>query len=303
MLSVIICTYNRQAFLDQLFSGLLNQSLEKDKFEVLVVDNNSSDQTKAVCDNWISKHPELNMRYILESRQGLSHARNRGIDESRGSLLAFVDDDAHTPFDYLRKLHDFFLEHPDIDGAGGRIVLKFEGSRPDWLNRYVDSLLGHFDLGEQQRPFRRGEYPRGSNMCFRKAVFAPTGGFDTGLGRTGSQMLGGEEKEFFIRFKRKGFEAVYLPQAWLYHLVPENRLTMDYLRKQAEGVGHSEAVRVRQLGGFSILGMMLTEAAKWVATFLLMTGYVLSGYKTKAGFLFQFRKWVSMGMSRGMKKK
>jgi glucosyl-dolichyl phosphate glucuronosyltransferase len=303
MLSVIICTYNRQPFLDQLFEGLVSQTLNKDQFEVVVVDNNSTDQTKAICEKWIADHPEIRMRYVLETRQGLSHARNRGIQESRGSLLSFVDDDAHTPPDFLRKLNDFFLEHPGIDGAGGRIVLKFEGSRPDWLNKYVDSLLGHFDLGDKTRLFRKKEYPRGSNMTFRSHVFEKAGGFDVELGRTGNVMLGGEEKEFYYRFRDHGFRAVYYPEAWLYHLVPDSRLSTEYLRKQAEGVGYSEALRVRQQGKLIAARLLFVEAAKWVATLLLMIRYTLSGQASKARFLFRFRQWVSRGLSDGLKKR
>lgn len=299
-ISVIVCTYNRSRFLPPLLDSLAEQKLPAKSYEVVMVNNRSTDDTESVCKAWTRDHPEVAFRYVVENKQGLSHARNRGMAEATGDVVAFVDDDALLPPSYLQTLYDHFAAHPETDGAGGRIRLMFEGKEPLWLNRYISPMLGYFDLGDKEKPFRGRQYPRGSNMAFRRRVFDRAGNFDVRMGRAGQQMLGGEEKEFFSRFRAHGFRGVYLPGAWLYHLVPQERLATDYLRKQAEGIGRSEAIRRSGQGLPAMLGGLMLEWLKWPASLLLCVGYLLRGRWVAAGFLLRFRGWVSGGMWQGL---
>ncbi len=299
-ISVIVCTYNRSRFLPPLLNSLAEQKLPAPAYEVVLVNNRSTDDTESVCKAWARAHRQIQLSYVVENRQGLSHARNRGIQEATGDVLAFVDDDALVPPHYLQTLYDHFVAHPESDAAGGKIRLMFEGKEPPWLNRYISPMLGYFDWGEKEKPFRGRQYPRGSNMAFRRRVFEQAGGFDVRMGRTGRHLLGGEEKAFFARFRAQGFRGVYLPGAWLYHLVPQERLAMDYLKKQAEGIGRSEAIRQSGRGLPAMIGGLMLEWLKWPVSLLLCFTYVLRGRWAAAFFLLRFRRWVSRGMWQGL---
>lgn len=116
--SVIICTYNRVAYLPRTLEALASQTVPCQDFEILLIDNNSRDNTPEVCRDFQEKHPELNFRYLVESRQGLSFARNRGIDEAQSDVLIFIDDDAFAAPDYLQNIIRFFESTPDAAAAG-----------------------------------------------------------------------------------------------------------------------------------------------------------------------------------------
>jgi glycosyltransferase involved in cell wall biosynthesis len=201
------------------------------EWEVIVVDNNSGDQTRDVVENYIRKYPGR-FQYLFESRQGLSRARNAGILAARGEVIAFVDDDVVAEPTWLRSLTASLFEE-NWAGAGGRIVPPDGFEPPKWLTVGgpfdISGALALFDLGD--RPSELSRPPYGTNMAFRKGVFEKCGMFRVELGRSGSNLISGEDTEFGKRLMSAGERLRYEPGAVVRHPVPAERLNKKYFRK------------------------------------------------------------------------
>ena len=118
MISVIICTYNRERYIYNVLGSIAQGTLQPDRYEIILVDNNCTDNTRSEVDRFCKDYPQISLHYYVESKQGLSHARNRGIKESNGDLLVYVDDDATVNTDYLKTYANWFASHPETDAAG-----------------------------------------------------------------------------------------------------------------------------------------------------------------------------------------
>lgn len=296
-LSIVICTYNRERFLPGLFDSIVAQTLDKSLYEVVLVNNNSTDKTEELCKEFMANYPEINCSYFIETNQGLSFARNRGIDESRGEYITFADDDALLTPDFSEKACQYLDQHPEVSEVGGPILLQYMGRVPAWENPYMNSLLGYFQPSQQRYRMvkKNRKYPRGSNMTFRASIFEKCGKFNVQLGRVGRVLVGGEEKDIAFRIFDAGEAIDYEPSILVYHLVPEERTTLDFIKRQALGTGKSERVR-STLPGNSYAKRLIFEAAKWCATILLWFRYMLTLKPAKANTLVRFRWWVSEGL-------
>jgi len=194
-ISVIICTYNREQYLSKCLGNLANQSLPVTSYEIVLINNCSTDATEEVCHSFRENNPHILFRYITEKKQGLSFARNRGIREAKGDVLAFLDDDAIPSYHYLRQIWLYFRNPKNKALAGGgKILPLYETTEPGWMTRYLMPIVSVIDLGERSRFFPPDRYPIGANMFFRKEAFRKYSGFNTDLGRKGRELLGGEEK-------------------------------------------------------------------------------------------------------------
>ncbi|MGB7434374.1 MAG: glycosyltransferase, partial [Candidatus Acidiferrum sp.] len=229
--SLIICTYNRceslLKTLESVAASVLPPSIE---WEVVVVDNNSQDQTSAAVEEFSDRHPGR-FRYLFEPTQGLSNARNAGILAAQGEVIAFTDDDVIVHPSWLLNLTRPLLER-SWAGAGGR-VLPFQGVvLPPWLSLSPPYDLGGrvaalFDQGGEPKELNLPPY--GANMAFRREMFQKYGHFRRDLGRRPDSLIGGEETEFGTRLIAARERLFYEPSAIVYHPVPEERLTKDYL--------------------------------------------------------------------------
>ncbi len=297
MISAIICTYNRERFLKELFASIELQTLDPGRFEVVIVDNNSTDGTKNISNQFAQDNPLITARYFFEPNQGLSFARNRGVAESNGSWLTFLDDDATLTPNFLETVLDYFEKNPDLYCIGGKILLNYETlPPPPWVSKYIVGMFGYFNPGNKGFVFTNGTFPRGSNMSFAKSVFAKLGGFNTHLGRAGSSMVGSEEKEFFARFLKKGLKAIYLPQAVVYHSVSDERIKISSVLNHARGIGLSEKIMAKANGFSGWAFLWLGEAFKWLASFGLFGYYGITLRFNKGWFLLRFRFNVTKGM-------
>ena len=265
-------------------------------YEILLVDNNSPGNTHEHFENFLADNPTLNGQYFLEKNQGLSHARNRAIQESNAPLITFLDDDAFIDENYLAVLVSNFEEHSDIGAIGGPISLHYEDLIPTWENKYLNSLLGYFNRGNEAHYFTSKDYPRGSNMAFRTLVFEKTGLFDVHLGRIGANLFGGEEKDLFNRIYRHKIKVLYQPAALVHHCVPIERTKSDFIKKQALGTGQSERLRSKSQGIGSYLRRLITEGVKWAGSFVLWFIFALKGQPSKGNMILFFRYWVSYGL-------
>ncbi len=244
--SIIVCTYNRCALLDKALRSLMAQSFPADRFEIIVVDNNSTDGTAAVVRACAAESP-VAISYLVEKEQGLSHARNRGVGEARGEFVAFIDDDAAAEPPWLEKLAEGFAD-PRTACVGGRALPAFEASRSGWPEWLPGRFVGFFSIVDHagRRELHYPGYPAGTNIAFRKRALRDTGMFSPRLGRSGASLLSMEETDLCLRLERAGHRIVYLPEAVVRHTVPEERLTRDWVRERARWQGISAAVIERE---------------------------------------------------------
>ena len=229
-ISVILCTYNRSQSLLGALDSVAAQTLpESVEWEVLVVDNNSTDRTREVVEDFCGRHPR-HFRYLFEPQQGLCYARNAGLRQAQGDVVAFVDDDVTVDPNWLYNL-TAPLASGEWAGSGGMTVPAQTVALPGWLVRDgPDNMLGalcaHFDLGDQPRELDRPPY--GTNMAFRRQMFEQYGEFRTDLDRCGGDTISNGDTEFGRRLMKAGERLRYEPSAIVYHPVREDRVKKDY---------------------------------------------------------------------------
>lgn len=289
-ISVVICTYNRAQYLPDALNSLHRQSLPKQMFEVIVVNNNSTDQTEQVCREFIVSHPDLFISYMNEPQQGASFARNTGAANANSPLLCFMDDDAIAGPDYLERIVHFFSEHPDAGGLGGRIIPSYIPSEPQWMSHYVSSMVGNFHYAPVAGPFKKGKYPLESNMIVPKVLFDKIKGFNTSLpGVKGTLRIGGEGKDFFFRLQDDGAVIYYDPDIIVHHVVEVEKLTPAYLYRVASGYGRGERIRTLQIGQTAYLVKIIEYLFKLGASFVLAILYLAKGQPAKSWPVIRFR--------------
>lgn len=297
MLSVILCTYNRDKYIYNVLRSIADNDYPHNLYEIVLVNNNSTDNTQAECLRFQADYPDITFRYFVEPSQGLSYARNCGITHALGDLLVYVDDDATVNPQYLRTYADFFQHNPDADAAGGPILPVYETQEPSWMSHYTRQLItGRLYLGSRQRQFPRGAFPGGGNACYRKTVFHAVGPFNVQLGRKGNSLIGAEEKDLFDKMTTRGMHFYYLPDAILYHIIPPHKLTPDYFQRLTYGIGVSERYRTLQISRKKYLSRLLKELIKWAATILLWLKFLITLQPEKGNKLVAFRRNVTRGL-------
>ena len=227
-ITAILCTYNRCESLERALRSAVGLTMPQSvEWEVLVVDNNSSDQTRKTVEDFSSRYPGR-FRYLFESRPGKSHALNTGIRESEGDVLAFMDDDVVVQADWLQNL-TAALRDGQWAGAGGRIVPDWHCPPPRWLSpdspRAAGPLVAFHPMPEAGQTFAA---PIGTNMAFRREMFEKYGLFRTDLGPRPGSELRNEDTEFGERLLAAGERLRYEPSALVYHPVAQNRLKKEY---------------------------------------------------------------------------
>ena len=290
-LSLIITTHNRAAQLLETLESVVRQDLPAEAWECLVVDNNSTDDTATCFDAFAAAHSECRLRRVFESQPGVSHARNRGIAETEGAIVAIIDDDERIVPGFLAAYLRFFETHPDAAVAGGPIVADYPGGRPAWMSKWTEVPIANpMNFGPEVRPFPAGRVPGGGNMAFRREVIARYGAFDPSLGRANGRLIGGEETDFLQRLLRGGETSWYVPGAVMYHIIPPEKLTEDYFRRLCYHVGESQRLQARMHG--RLLRAAAAEVAKWGATLLLC----LTVTPRRSAWLLRMRLEISRGL-------
>jgi len=239
MISVVVCTRNRSVRLLEGCGALLAASSAVD-WELLIVDNSSTDDTFVVAAGLAERHPGR-VRVALERSLGLSAARNRGILLARGERIAFLDDDAVADAGWLESMAGA-LESDDIWAVGGPVAPIFESPPPPWFLPEYLPYVSAWDRGANRHELEYNEFPRGANMAFRREAFAQVGGFDPRLGRRGRSLRSCEEIELCLRIARAGRRVVYEPDARVRHHVAGDRLTERWLVDRFGAQGRSEAI-------------------------------------------------------------
>lgn len=245
-ISAIICTHNRDGYLGAAIDSLLAQDF--DHYEIIVVDNASTDQTRAVVE---SRLPHPRLRYLYEATLGLSHARNSGARSAHGEILAYLDDDAEASTGWLTALSKIYQTDASVAIAGGKVTLIWPPNytSPAWLSTNMAGNLGAYDLGNEVVYITQpGLTPRGLNYSIRADFLKKMGGFDPHLGRVGTNLLSNEELYMTEKALAMGYKVVYLPDALVAHNVAPSRLVPAWFIRRSWWQGISESYREQVAG-------------------------------------------------------
>jgi len=271
--SVVIPTFNRADLLGGTIDRLAALRPQTSRWELIVVDNNSTDATRAVVESRVGSFP-VPLRYIFEGTQGRSSALNTGIAASTAPVLAFIDDDVMVGDEWLDAAAAPLLDGSDIEYTGGPVRPIWEAPRPPWLSAERGDLWGTIAICHYgAEPFvfeERKRVPLGANMAVRRRLFERIGGFDPMLGRSnGRHVLGQEVPEFLARARAAGARGMYVPSMIVDHHVPARRLTKAYFRKWWYGKGLSRS-RLDALQPVTELGVDLRRARRFAGLPLFM---------------------------------
>ena len=243
--TVLICTYNRAALLAETLDSVRATVAPGLSWDVIVVDNNSSDDTRQVVTSRIGGFP-VPLTYLFEPRQGKSVALNTGLAATDAAVVLFTDDDVQVSEEWLEASCRPILDDPTVDYTGGPVLPIWERPRPSWLDATRPDLWGTLailDYGPEPFVFEeRRRVPLGANMTVRRSLVDRIGGFDPSLGRKGNSLRGQEQAEFFCRSRAVGARGVYVPAASVRHHVPATRLTRSYFLRWWYWKGVSKAV-------------------------------------------------------------
>lgn len=247
--TVVVCTRNRSRRLADACEAMLAMDYPPERWHLLIVDNRSTDDTLEVARELARLHPGR-VEVIEEPELGLSAARNAGIRAATGDLVAFLDDDAFPPPGWLKAIAGA-LARRNVYAAGGPVIPRFEGELPDWFRGRFLPYLSAWDRGGETAFLTYNEYPRGTNVAFRRDAFERFGDFSTDLGRKGGSLLSGEEVELCLRIERGGGQILYVPEAGVEHVVDAGRVSREWLVRRFGAQGRSEAIINWRHGGFA----------------------------------------------------
>lgn len=294
-LSLIVATYNRAESLITALQSVVEQTAPKEEWECVVVNNNSTDDTAARFKTFAEAHPDVQLRMVDERRQGLSYARNRGIGESEGEYIAIIDDDERIAPDFIASYIALFDSTSDAMAAGGPIVAEYPSGKPRWMSCFTERPIANtMYFGDKVTLFPAGRIPGGGNMAIRRSAIRRYGVFDTSLGYVGEQLIGGEECDLFERLQIAEAKYYYVPGAVMYHIIPKEKLTQEYLSRLSYNVGVSKLRRARYYHRKGREKAM--ECVKWAATILLMMWYGITLQWRKAKYLFIMRRQITRGL-------
>ncbi len=272
-ISAAICTRDRADYLRKAVESLTEQSLDAANFEIIVVDNGSSDDTKQVVTEEFSS--VSNLRYLYEPVPGLSRARNLAWQSAEGEYIVYLDDDAIANPNWMNGYLETFRAQ-DVAAVGGDVFPLWEAPRPDWLHDRLLSMLSVYQLSETPTILSPDQAVAGCNVGYTVADLRAVGGFNESLGRTGKGLLSGEESLLREELEKRSRHTLYEPSLSVEHHVAPSRLNKSWFRRRAFDGGRSEArLTSIQAGGLTpgqrvplfvreLFGWMLPRLAMFV---------------------------------------
>lgn len=240
--SVLMSTYNRGVLLQDAVGSVLEQDPDTPPFELIVVDNNSTDGTREIVERFAAADGRV--RYVFEPRQGLSFARNAGIHAARASAVAFTDDDVRVERDWVKAILRAFDEYPQADVVGGRVLPLWPCSPPGWLTSEhwaPLALVDHGDAPVAVTP-NRTICLIGANLACRRAIFDAIGFFALDFQRVEDGIGSLEDHEFLLRALQSGRQGLYDPRIVVHAEIQPDRLERAYHRRWHAGHGRFHAL-------------------------------------------------------------
>jgi glycosyltransferase involved in cell wall biosynthesis len=241
-ISLLICTYNRSSVVRECLKSICEMRDPGCLFEVIVVDNNSSDDTSQKIREFINENRHLDIRLFNEKMQGLSFARNLAAQRAEGDLLVFLDDDAIVDKNYLSCYRRYYQENEFLC-MGGKILPWYKDKTiriPSWFNQSNWGVLSMLDMGEVVKEVGYPALPYGGNLAIAKSLFEEFGLFNEHMGRKGKKLNSNMEIEFMCRLKKSGIPVYYVPDAIIYHLVQTERLNRRFFFRRFYAQGKSD---------------------------------------------------------------
>ena len=304
-LSVIIPTRNRAETLLTTLVSIENQTLDQALFEVIICDNNSTDNTAEIANSFADEFQSF--RYIKTLEPGLHVGRNKGFQEAKGEILVYADDDIEAFPEWLSTINEVFKDK-DVALVGGRILPKWEIDPPAWAlemwkpNKYGDRILGYFsiiDLGDQIKKINP-YYVFGCNFSVRKNIIAETKGFHPdAMPQEMIEYRGDGESYVSGYIKERGFKTIYHPKASVYHLVLKERLTANYLRKRAFAQGVSTSYSSIRTHQASILPKSINLTQQMKSLLIRILRLIKSESKKKAAGISIYQTAMIEGYQEG----
>ncbi len=268
--SIVICTYNRANMLSATLQRLSLVDYPRDRFEILVIDNNSTDHTQEAVEA-ISNSSDCNVRYVRETKQGLAPARNRALSEFKGEYLLFTDDDVLVCSGWITAIDETFTNSGALC-VGGRVFLQWDFPKPEWIDPRLEYLLSCVDFGEEDVEIFPPHAAVGANVGFHRSVFEKYGQFNEDLGPRKEDFIRGEETEFIHRIQAGGDKVFYSAKAVVYHIVlPEGGEKAWFLKRFSKaGEVHGKFFQSSNLGR-----VMKLRAKILAGRLLLLCGRIL----------------------------
>ncbi len=294
--SIIIPTYNREALLNELLQSLIVQKFNSEDFEIIVVDNNSVNNVSKSIADFVAKYPQFDIKYFNEEKQGVQYAWNRGIAESKGRLLIFVDDDVTFHTAYFETLENDFSDNLDNISGGGKIAPVFEHQKPAWISKYVMPYFIEINLGEKST-FPKKHNPFASNMLVSKKIIDKVGAFDTEKFNDKSVIIPGTfERDLFARIRKAGLPVYYFHDLLVWHFIPEEKIEKKYVKQHFVEAGKTYRDIHLEKGFIHYLYVVWLDLLKWLAAFVLSTYYIFTTQWEKVSMLLKVRWWRSKGL-------
>lgn len=258
-ISVIICTYNRHELLKYCLNSLNKQTVTSDDFEVVIVNNNSTDKTHEVAENFASLHP--NVSIFIEKNQGLSHARNRGFYEANSDWVIYLDDDAKAHKDFVERAI-WIIENTEYQCFGGMYLPWYHHGKPYWYKeKYGTNRMRYKTIST----LKNGEYACGGIMAYKVDLLKKYKGFSTKLGMNGDKVAYGEETELQVRMRRDGMKIAYDPLLKMDHLVADYKLNIDWFFKAHFALGRDQIE----------MGIAKTNSLSLLMTTIVLIGMII----------------------------
>ncbi len=261
-ISVVLPTYNRSALLATCLRSFVEQETPAGlRWEVVVVDNNCTDDTPATVERAREGAP-MPIQYVVEAKQGVAFGRNTGVQHARGRLIAFTDDDVTAPPNWIAGVLGAFVEH-SADAVGGRVLPRWAAPVPAWVDewlrerQYRHTHLGILAHAEQVEITAETAYPPiwTANAAVKRQVFLKLGGLDTRMGRVEHKLYGGDDTDFIRRVAASGLRVVYDPRLVVYHRIPAERMTRRHFRRLRFEDAEGEGLHVSPPRGRAFLGV------------------------------------------------
>ena len=242
--TALICTYNNAILLRSALEHLAAQNLDFEvAWEVLIVENNCSDETREVVSEFQLRGELPRLRLLSEPRQGVGYARRTGLRAARGRLIGLVDDDCLVEPNWIAEAIRFAREHSRAGAFGGRNELSWQAEPPEFVVAYGESLARqNFGPSEIQLPDQGRHVPCGAGLIVRREALVQGGWLDHGClrGRDPRHLGAGEDSEIVLRIRNAGWQVWYSPRLKLKHVIPAHRTTLPYLRRLHRGFGRVE---------------------------------------------------------------
>jgi glucosyl-dolichyl phosphate glucuronosyltransferase len=240
-ISAVICTFNRANYLPKAIQSLVEQSLDTSLYEIIVVDNCSTDNTKQVVTETFASIE--NLRYVYEPILGVAQARNAGWHNAKGEFVAYLDDDAIAIPCWLEKILEVFeTVTPQPACVGGRVNPIWEVEKPNWLPKSLEGLYAIVDYGDKPLVLQQNQFFVATNSALPRQILAKMANFNVSLGRKGNNLLSMEENLLQDELRKQGYQLYYHPEIAIAHHIHANRIDPNWMLSRVYWEGISAAI-------------------------------------------------------------